>query len=151
MPEFEARVTLPHSAAEVFDFLIRPAHLLQLIPPDAGMEVLSVPEVLVLGSRLEFKITGFGQTLKLRHEVTELVSPTKMTERQLFGLFKTWTHEHVIEPDSDGQVTLIDRIEFQPPGGLLGFVITKGKVLEQLDWVFDQRNQQIRKMLGDPK
>ena len=58
MANFEATVTLACSQDAVFDFLIRPANLQAISPPDIGMKYLSFPEILELGSRLEFEL-GF--------------------------------------------------------------------------------------------
>ena len=141
MAHFETCITLPHSREKVFDFLIKTVNLVEMIPADAAMKVVSVPEVLVCGSRLEFEASGFGQTIKIVHEVTELVSPVSMTESQVQGLFKRWVHEHLVELDPAGHAILIDRIEFEPPGGMLGFVVTKKKILENLESMFKHRHR----------
>lgn len=148
MAQFETRITLPKSREEVFHFLIRTRNLLKLIPPDAGMRVVAVPEILQCGSRLEFQATAFGQSLKIVHEITELVAPARFIEQQIQGLFKRWVHEHLVEDDPSGHVVAIDRIEFEPPGGLLGFLVTRQKIIEQLEGVFAHRHQQMRDLLG---
>jgi len=148
MAQFQARVTLPHAQERVFDFLIRTANLLAMIPPDAGMRAVAVPEILKCGSLLEFQLTQFGQSFKIVHEITQLVAPSKVVERQVQGLFKLWLHEHVVETASADEVIAIDRIEFEPPGGMLGFLITKRRILDELESLFAHRHQQMRKMLA---
>jgi len=148
MAEFETRLTLPQTREQVFDFLIRTANLLAMIPPEAGMRAVSVPEILKTGSRLEFQLTQFGQSFKIVHEITEIDPPTKLLEQQVHGLFKLWRHEHLVEEVSAGQVVVIDRIEFEPPGGMLGFLVTKRRILEELESLFAHRHQQMRKMLA---
>jgi len=148
MANFETRLKVTQSADKVFDFLVRTSNLLDLIPPDAGMRVVAAPEVLELGSRLEFQATAFGQSLKIVHEITEVVRPSKLVERQVQGLFKLWVHEHIVEVEPAGEVIAIDRIEFEPPGGILGFVVTKRKIIEQLEALFEHRHRQMLKLLG---
>src|SRR5260221_6753487 len=140
MAQFETRITLPQTREKVFEFLIRTENLLQMIPPDAGMRVVAVPEVLQCGSRLEFQATAFGQTLKIVHQITELVAPGRLVEEQIQGLFKRWVHEHLVEKDPAGHVVSIDRIDFEPPAGMLGFLVTKRRILEQLESLFDHRH-----------
>jgi len=150
MAQFEARLTLPQTREKLFDFLIRTEHLRKLIPPDSGMQVITMPAILECGSRLEFQASAFGQSLKMVHQITELVAPARIVEEQLQGLFKRWVHEHLVEKDPAGHVVSIDRIDFEPPGGLLGFLVTKRKIIEQLEGVFAHRHQYMRKLLGTP-
>ena len=42
-------------------------------------------------------------------------------------------HEHLVEEAPAGEVVAIDRIEFEPPGGMLGFLITKRRILDELE------------------
>src|SRR5262245_52155603 len=92
MPEFETRLTLPQPREKVFDFLIRTENLLQMIPPESQMRPVSVPEILQLGSRLEFAATAFGQSLKIIHQITDFEAPHRLTEEQIQGLFKRFVH-----------------------------------------------------------
>jgi ligand-binding SRPBCC domain-containing protein len=148
MAQFEARVQLPHTREHVFDFLIRTANLLAMIPPDSGMQAVSVPEVIKAGSLLEFQLKQFGQSSKIVHEITQFVAPSKVAERQVQGLFKLWIHEHLVEEAPAGEVVAIDRIEFEPPGGMLGFLVTKRRILDELESLFAHRHAQMRKMLA---
>jgi len=148
MPEFETRLTLPQPRDKVFDFLVRTEYLLQLIPPDSQMKVVSVPEILQTGSRLEFEATAFGQSVKIVHEITDCVTPHRLTEMQIQGLFKRWQHVHLVEDDGEGRSVAIDRIEFEPPTGLLGFIVTRQRIVAYLESLFAHRHQLMRKVLG---
>jgi ligand-binding SRPBCC domain-containing protein len=44
-------------------------------------------------------------------------------------------------------VEIIDKIEFEPPGGILGFMITADKIHESLEAGFYHRHQQLKKLL----
>jgi hypothetical protein len=37
----------------------------------------------------------------------------------------------------------IDRIQFVPPGGVAGMIMTASRLLENLDEAFDYRNEQL--------
>ena len=150
MPRFETRLTVPQTREKVFEVLLRSEHLRQLIPPDSGMQVVAMPEILQCGSRLEFQARAFGQSLKIVHQITELVAPLRIVEEQLQGLFKRWVHQHLLEEGPAGHVVSIDRIDFEPPGGLIGFLVTKRKIIDQLEGIFEHRHRQMRKLLGSP-
>ena len=80
------------------------------------------------------------------HEIIVFEEPTLFTEKQISGPLKSYTHEHHIVPAGENQITLIDRLEFEPPGGLLGFLITESKLLDLFDEGFYQRHQTLKKL-----
>lgn len=147
MAVFEARFTLPCSQREAFEFLLRPANVALISPPQLGLHFLDAPEIVVPGSRLRFRIQGFGQIREGEHEITRVVEHSQVTERQVVGLFKNWVHEHLFETNSQGETVLIDQIDFEPPGGILGLLVTKDRVLDQLEEAFDHRHSRLSKLL----
>jgi ligand-binding SRPBCC domain-containing protein len=147
MPVFETSVTLSCPRQRAFDFLARPANLALISPPELGLNLTSAPEIVELGSRIEFKVQGFGQVQTMAHEITALVPHELITETQIRGLFAKWVHDHVFEIDAPDSVHVIDRIDFQPPNGILGLLITANKILEQLEDGFAHRHEQLRKLL----
>jgi len=149
MPVFETSVTLACPRERAFNFLARPANLALIAPPELGLNFTSAPEVVELGSLIEFKIQGFGQVQTMAHEITALVPHELITETQVRGLFASWVHEHAFDTDARGDVIVIDRIDFQPPAGLLRLLITADKILEQLEDGFAHRHEQLQKLLTE--
>jgi ligand-binding SRPBCC domain-containing protein len=149
MPVFETSVALDCPQQRAFDFLLRPANVARIAPPDLGLSFISAPEIVELGSRMEFKIQGYGQVQKMLHEITSLVRPDIITETQIRGLFASWVHEHAFETNDRGQVVVIDRINFLPPAGLLGLLVTSRKILEQLEEGFEHRHRQLQRLLTE--
>jgi ligand-binding SRPBCC domain-containing protein len=147
MANFEATVTLNCPQEIVFDFLIRPAKVYEILHPDSGIRYVNVPELLELGSRIEFQIEGFGPVQHIVHEVVEFESPRRFVESQVTGPLGRWLHEHLVEPDAAGGILVVDRIEFEPPGGLAGFLVTADKILDSLQTGFDHRHQELKKLL----
>jgi ligand-binding SRPBCC domain-containing protein len=148
MPVFEASVPLNCTREAIFEFLVRPANVLRILPPNSGMTFQSAPERLQLGSRLEFSIEGMGPIQRMLHEVTHFVEPLRFVETQLKGPLRSWQHDHRLEPDGDG-VLVVDRIEFEPPGGLLGFIVTEEKIQEMLQAGFAHRHAALRQLCAD--
>jgi len=147
MPIFEARVKIECSAETAFDFLIRPSNIIQISPPETGLHFDAAPEILEVGSQLEFKIQGYGQVQAITHEITALNRPGSYVEQQISGPLKAWIHEHLFESADSDSVEIIDKIEFEPPGGILGFMITADKIHESLEDGFYHRHQQLKKLL----
>src|SRR6516165_7216542 len=87
MPFFETSVTVACPRERAFDFLARPANVALISPPELGLSFTSAPEIVELGSRLEFKVQGYGQVQTMVHEITNLVHPEQITETQIRGLF----------------------------------------------------------------
>jgi ligand-binding SRPBCC domain-containing protein len=149
MAHFETSVTLACPRERAFEFLLRPANVVLISPPEMGLNFTSAPEIVELGSRLEFKIQGFGQVQTFLHEITVLDPHRQISEKQVKGLFGRWVHDHVLEIDANGGVRVTDRIEFDPPGGLLGFLVTRNKILEHLEEGFEHRHEQMKRLLTD--
>lgn len=133
MPVYESRVPLPGPAERVFDFLSRPANLQRISPPDVQMAFVEAPEVIELGSRLIFKIHVYGQVQQFEHEIVEFERPVRFREKAVSTPMKSWIQDYILEPDEDGLVVLVNRIEFEPPGGLLGFILTPDRIIANLE------------------
>ncbi|QDU17592.1 hypothetical protein CA11_54350 [Gimesia maris] len=146
MASFEASVQLNATPQEMFDFLIDTENILKISPPDTGLSFTKKPDKLYKGAILEFQIQGFGKVQEGTHEIIVFEEPTLFTEKQISGPLKSYTHEHHIVPAGENQITLIDRLEFEPPGGLLGFLITETKLLDLFDEGFYQRHQTLKKL-----
>ncbi len=148
MALFERSVAVSSPVQEAFDFLLRPANIITISPPEIGLSFVSAPEVVSLGSVMEFKVLARGQVQHISHEITRLESPDVFTERQIKGPFKSWEHEHRFETDGES-VVIIDRISFEPPSGLLGLLVTEAKILESLDDGFSHRHEQLQQIFGN--
>jgi ligand-binding SRPBCC domain-containing protein len=147
MPVFETTVTVACPLDQAFDFFIRPENAVKLSPPNMGLQFLAAPDILEQGSRLQFKIQGFGQVRTVMHEITELIRPTRFVEKQVEGLFKEWIHEHLFETTPASEVRITDRITFEPPGGLVGLLLNRDKIQDHLEEGFYHRHEKLRKYL----
>lgn len=148
MATFEASVTVacPHDLA--FDFLIRPENNVRTSPPQLTFNLLQAPDVLQLGSIIEFEIGGFGPVQRMVHEITAFDGPNSYTETQRTGPLRSFVHEHQVEPNGHG-VVIVDRIHFEPPGGLAGFVVTESLIQKSLDTGFEHRHAELKRILEE--
>ena len=145
MPIFESRTELVASVQQVFEFIIRPANLQAIAPPEMQFVFVQPPEVIALGSRLTCKAQAYGMIQQLSYEIIDFKSPTQFREKMVEGPLKLWLHDYIIEPHSSSdKVTLVNRIEFEPPAGLMGFIVTADKIMEALDDGFDYRREVLQ-------
>lgn len=147
MPQFETSVTIARPSLAVFEFLSRPANLAVISPPQMQVAFIDAPEQYAVGCRVEFEIRGFGPAQRIVHEVLRVEPPRRLTERQIQGPLKHWVHDRLLEPEGDDAVRLIEQIEFEPPGGLLRFLLTEDRIIAALRDSFAHQHQQLRRRL----
>ncbi len=107
------------SPEELFAFHERPEALPLLSPKDGSVRVVKAPKGLAVGEEAIVKV-GFGPiraTWVARHTVYD--PPRRFVDEQVSGPFRSWRHEHRIEPCPEG-ATLTDEITFELPAGPLG-------------------------------
>ena len=122
---------LPVSADRLRAFLGRTANLPQISDPALELEILSAPEIVTLGQRIEFRITAYGFKQRATHEYVT-VEELQIIENQIDGPLRAWRHHQQIEVVGTDECRLTDRIEFEPPGGMLGFLLTEAKVKDSI-------------------
>jgi ligand-binding SRPBCC domain-containing protein len=148
MPQFESRTSLNTTPESLFEYILRPANLQKIAPPETQFVFVEPPELIELGSRLTCKVQAYGIVQQLTYEIVELVSPHRFREKMVDGPLRLWLHDYIVEPNPGGGVTLVNRIEFEPPGGLMGFVVTADKILDALDDGFYHRGNELKKVFG---
>jgi ligand-binding SRPBCC domain-containing protein len=147
MPRFEMVERLSASVSQVFDFFSRPANLLKISPPELHFQLLSAPEQLQLGARVTLQGRRWGISQRVVNEVTLWQPELLFVDEQREGPFKKWSHSHRFEVLPEGGTSLIDHIEYETPGGLLGFVITAAAVERDLKWIFEYRRERLAQLL----
>jgi ligand-binding SRPBCC domain-containing protein len=148
MELFEIEVELACTQQEVFEFLLRPENISRISPPDVGLFFVNAPEVLEMGSRMDFRVRAYGVIREASHEITQFENPNSFTEDQISGPLQYWSHQHLFEIHGENQCRVIDRIEFQPPKGVAGLVMNKNRIRENLEEGFDFRHGKLEEFLG---
>jgi ligand-binding SRPBCC domain-containing protein len=147
MPVFEASLNFARTVPEVFEFFRQPAHLVRVSPPELNMRLAEGPERLQLGSRITLLGRRWGVPQRVVSEVTAYELDVYFVDEQREGPFRKWIHTHRFEAIPGG-TRVHDRIEFEPPGGLLGMVVTAAAVERDLQWVFAFRSEKLKELLG---
>ena len=148
MPLFESRTSLNATPEQVFEYIRRPSNLQAIAPPETQFVYVQPPLLIELGSRLVCKVQAYGMIQQLSYEIVELVSPERYREKMVEGPLKLWLHDYIVEPSPDGGVVLINRIEFEPPGGLMGLIVNASRIMDALEDGFDYRAKALQKVFG---
>jgi ligand-binding SRPBCC domain-containing protein len=146
MAVFVDRTIIPRARDAVFQFLIQVRNLERITAGELGLSFVSAPERLVRGAVIEFRIQGLGMVQRAVHEVVEFDPPVRFVERQVQGPMRFWVHEHLFH-EEEGRTVVEDRIEFQPPGGMLGLLATESRILESLEEGFFSRNRTLLRLI----
>lgn len=137
MEVFVASIILPRPREASFEYLRRPANFLKMLPADAAHNLdVKLPQIMDVGEQLEFHVKAFGMSIQIVHDVTAVSLHERIAVQQSKGPFKAWIHEQKFTDTSNGETLLTNTIQFLPPGGMLGFVVTKKAIHSNLEqWI----------------
>jgi ligand-binding SRPBCC domain-containing protein len=146
MAVFESDTKLNVSVERLFEFMIQPKHLKQIAPPEMGLRFLEAPEIFQLGDTFKFAVQTMGQLQTITHRISVFETPHLYVEELIEGPLPRWIHTHSFMPLSGEQTLVKDVIEFDPPGGLIGLLMTESRILDHLEDGFHHRHQQLHKL-----
>jgi len=147
MPVFESRQLVPRPIEEVFAFFRAPANLVAISPPELHLRVIEGPALIELGSRVVLKGRRWGIPQRMVSEITAFDAPHTFTDTQVEGPLGRWVHTHRFESVAAG-TQMSDRIEYEPPGGMLGLVVPAARLERDLKWIFEHRAKKLNEMFG---
>jgi ligand-binding SRPBCC domain-containing protein len=149
MPSLRTEIVLAAPAEDIFDFLVRPENVIRVTAPGVGLKPVSAPEVFEQGSRIELELSGYGPPQRFLYEVIEFDRPNRFTETLVKGPLKSFRHEHLFEQTPQG-TRVLDVVEFTPPGGMLGFLVTEERIRKGLEHGLRFRYEELSKIFGTP-
>lgn len=130
---------------KVFAFHALPDAIERLIPPWENAKIIQKADISVVGSRavIEQKIFGLIPSRWIA-EHTKYAPPRLFQDVQISGPFKSWRHNHIIEPHAGGAV-LRDEIEYEPPLWIFGRLAAPLAIEPKIEKMFAYRHQVTRK------
>lgn len=147
MPQFTAFSDFAVGAESLRGFLGRPANLPLISNPDLELEILAAPELIAAGQRIEFRITAWGLKQKAIHQYTD-AEALRIVEVLTEGAMRFWRHSQTLDVIAPDTCRLTDEIEFEPPGGMLGYLLTEDRIRESLEEGMDFRYSAIRELIS---
>jgi ligand-binding SRPBCC domain-containing protein len=147
MPVFDCAMIFSQPIEDLFDYFCRPANLITLSPPDLHMQLIAGPERIERGSRITLKGRRWGLSQTIVSEIQAFEPNVRFVDVMVQGPFRKWEHTHgFVEVDGGTRVT--DRIEYEPPGGLLGLAATTSRIARDLESLFAFRVKKLEELKG---
>jgi len=145
MPSFVATVELRRPALELFDYLARPANLGVLTPPELHLQLVDGPDRLKLGAMLHWRARRMGVSQSMVNEITVFEEGARIGEEQRTGPFARWIVTHRFEATASGS-NLTSEVIYEPPGGMLGLLVTVEVIHKDLEKLFGYRAQRLAEL-----
>lgn len=146
MPEVVCSTNLKCNASTLREYLGNTSNLKHITDPDMNLKIVSADEVIEEGSEIEFQVSTYGIKQTMKHRYTA-VSETLIQSEQLEGPTRSWLHQVIIQDTADGNCKLTDKISFEPPGGMMGFVMTEAKIKESILEGMESRYESLAEIL----
>ena len=148
MPIYEKRSVIDVAAPALFAWHTRPGAFERLAPPWEHMRIVSRHGGIADGSRMTLEVRR--GPLKTRWEALhrDFIDGRQFTDVQVAGPFRRWEHTHKVEPNRDGQSTLIDHVDYALPLGPLGAMAGGAYARRMMDRLFTFRHRRIATDLG---
>ena len=122
------------------------ANLPLISDPDLSLEIIQAPERVAVDEVIEFRISAYGFKQRMQHRYVE-VADTHIVAEQIDGPTRAWRHLQAIIAHDDGTCTLTDQFSFEPPGGMLGHMMTADRIRESLNEGMQFRYQALAELL----
>jgi ligand-binding SRPBCC domain-containing protein len=147
MPNYTATFEITRPVPDLFAFFSKPRNLVLLAPADLNLELLTGPDIMQQGARLVWKGRRWGISQQIIQEVATFDHEKLIALEQKQGPFARWFHAHQFEA-TDAGTRIIEKIEFEPPGGMLGFVVTANTIRKDLDKLLAFREKKLKEIFG---
>lgn len=145
MGQFTLSAQFDCSPATLRDYLGATANFPSITDPELEFEIVEAPEFVTAGAEIAFSIIMGGIRQVLRHRWTT-VSDSQIVAEQLIGPTESWVHDQTVQA-SPGGCELRETILFEPPGGMLGFMVTEDAILQSLTSGTTIRHELIARQL----
>lgn len=128
-----------------WDFFSNPRNLNKLTPPDLNFKITSGdPNTFYQGKIITYSIRlllflQFNWTT----EISNIKKGKYFIDKQLFGPYKLWHHEHHFTKNDDGTVTMVDKVKYKLYMYPISRVIHKLFVKKELLKIFNYRKKMI--------
>lgn len=147
MPESTTSTCLNCTAEALREYLGQTANLPDISDPDLELEVIDAPDTVVQDAVIEFRISAYGFKQRMKHKYTK-VSETEIVAEQIDGPTRAWIHTQTVTSTGPSTCELVDHIQFEPPGGMIGFVMTEDKIRDSIQDGMDFRYETLQEKLN---
>ena len=146
MSVYQRSFTVKASLREVAVFHDDPVSLVAITPPPVRVTIERFDRPVHAGSRVIFRL-GVGP-IGVRWDglIAEYVDQSYFRDVQTAGPFSAWSHTHSFAAEAGG-TRVTDRVEYEPPLGLIGKLIDPILIRPSLAYLFKYREKTTRELL----
>ena len=150
MSVFERSFKVKAPLSEVAALHDDPVSLAAITPPLVRVTIQRFDKPVRAGSRVIFRLSvgPFGVTWD--GTIAEYVEQKFFRDVQNKGPFGAWSHTHSFTAEADG-ARVNDRVEYEPPLGLIGKLVDPILVRPSLAYMFNYRAKKTREILEQDK
>ena len=146
MPIFERSFKINAPLREVAAFHDDPVSLAAITPPPVRVTIQRFDKPVRAGSKVIFRL-GVGPIgVTWDGAIAEYVEQQYFRDVQNKGPFGAWSHTHTFVAEADG-TRVSDRVEYEPPLGLIGKLLDPIVVRPSLVYLFNYRARKTREIL----
>jgi len=144
---FDAKLWVPRSRPEVFEFFADALNLEKLTPPWLKFHVTSATPIdMQQGAEIDYRLKIHGVPVRWRSRITVWEPPYRFVDEQLRGPYRVWVHEHRFLEEAGG-TSCEDHVQYAAIGGAL---INKLMVERDVKQIFAYRSERLREMYALP-
>lgn len=144
MEEFVYRSAMPVPASDLFDWHARRGALERLTPPWERVRVVDGFGGIDEGNRVTLSVPLGPVRLTWVSRQSEVIPGRQFKDEQIAGPFEHWVHSHLMQPDGATASFLEDRIQYTPPLGAAGKLLSGPALASRLPRLFRYRHDTLR-------
>jgi ligand-binding SRPBCC domain-containing protein len=146
MPLIELATSIHAPISRCFD-LARSIDLHKLSTKETNEEAIAgvTSGLIGEGQQVTWKAKHFGISQTLTSKITLFEYPYHFRDEMVKGAFRMIKHDHLFE-ESGGKTIMIDKFQFESPGGILGSLFNKLVLKKYLYNLLVRRNQIIKEV-----
>ena len=147
--QLSAKINLPISVNEAWDFLSNPDNLKIITPDYMGFNIISTGgREMFPGQIISYKVSPLlGLKLNWVTEITHVKDKIYFVDEQRIGPYALWHHKHFVK-EIDGGTEMIDIVHYQLPFPLLANRFHGLLVKPKLKEIFNYRTNKLIELFG---
>lgn len=147
MPRLELTTDIRVPPEKLWEFHEDARNLLRVSPPNLSVELVGGNVRVYEGACIALRLRWLGRTVEWESLITECQPPYSFTDTAVRSPLRLWRHQHLFQPLPQGGTRLIDRIDYEPPRGLLGALFRRFRGEKQLQALLEYRQQRTKALL----
>ncbi len=138
--KFHTKHSIPMPLDKVFPFFADANNLETITPSWLRFEIVTpTPIEMAVGTFIDYKLRYRGVPLKWQSEILEWDPPNRFVDRQVFGPYRKWIHQHLFQ-ERGGCTIAVDQVEYAVIGGSLVNTLVVRRDVEQ---IFSYRKEKL--------